>query len=184
MRKIRGFKIGRRLIRISRWILQKTRFRTGGYHRLGSPDSPATRPIEKLLTWGRRLTRGARSLCSAAKPGLDYIPVGSDPVQEKPRPVPKGHLAVYVGQKDGEFHRVLVPVIYFNHPLFGDLLREAEAEYGFNHPGGITIPCRFTEFERVKTRIASGSGSGGRRLAWRRHYQARNAWYIRCTTAL
>lgn len=72
--------------------------------------------------------------------------------------MPKGHLAVYVGQKDGEVHRVVVPVIYFNHPLFGELLKEAEEEFGFNHEGGIMIPCRFTEFERVKTRIASGSG--------------------------
>ncbi|PHT95424.1 Auxin-responsive protein SAUR36 [Capsicum annuum] len=77
--------------------------------------------------------------------------VGSDPV-----PVPKGHLAVYVGQKDGDYKRVLVPVIYINHPLFSELLREAEEEYGFNHPGGITIPCRISEFERVQTRIQQG----------------------------
>ncbi|KAK4269766.1 hypothetical protein QN277_022879 [Acacia crassicarpa] len=159
MRKIRGFKLGRRLIRISRWIFHRTR--PGGYRRLGSNDSPATRTVAKILKWGRKLTRGARSLCSA-KPRLGYIPVGSDPVQDKPPAVPKGHLAVYVGQKDDEFHRVLVPVIYFNHPLFGELLREAEEEFGYNHPGGITIPCPFTEFERVKTRIASGSVTGTR----------------------
>ncbi|XP_057433689.1 auxin-responsive protein SAUR36-like [Lotus japonicus] len=77
------------------------------------------------------------------------------------RPGSGKDLAVYVGQKDGEFHRVLVSVVYCNHPLFGDLLREAEREYGFHHPGGITIPCRVTEFERVKTRIESGSGVRG-----------------------
>ncbi|KHN35614.1 Auxin-induced protein X10A [Glycine soja] len=68
----------------------------------------------------------------------------------------------------GGFRRVLIPVIYCNHPLFSDLLREAEKEFGFEHPGGITIPCRLTEFERVKTRIASGSGQRGRtrRLGW------------------
>lgn len=74
-------------------------------------------------------------------------------------------MAVYVGQKDGVFQRVLVPVIYFNHPLFGDLLREAEEEYGFAHPGGITIPCRISEFERVQTRIAAGNDSR-RFLTW------------------
>lgn len=160
MVKIRGFKLGRHLIRFSRWIARKARARPGRYRRLGSPDSS---PITRLLTWGRKL------LCSssASPGGSGYYRIGSDPA---PVVVPKGHLAVYVGQKDGEFCRVLVPVIYFNHPLFGDLLREAEKEYGFNHPGGITIPCRVTEFERVKTRIAAGSGRGGRRLAWRRHY--------------
>ena len=127
--------------------------------------------MAKLLRWGGKITKGARSMC-AAKPGSGYKPIGSDMIQDKAPVVPKGHLAVYVGQKDGEFRRVLVPVIYFNHPLFGDLLREAEDEFGFQQPGGITIPCRFTEFERVKTRIESGScsraGWGGK-LAWKRH---------------
>ncbi|MBA0611187.1 hypothetical protein Godav_011888, partial [Gossypium davidsonii] len=79
-----------------------------------------------------------------------YVPIGQDPINEKLTEVPKGHLAIYIGQKDGDYHRVLVPVIYFNHPLFGELLREAEEEYGFSHQGGITIPCRFSEFERVQ----------------------------------
>lgn len=34
--------------------------------------------------------------------------------------MPKGH----VGQEDGDFRRVLVLVIYFDHTLFGELLRE------------------------------------------------------------
>ncbi|KAK7339378.1 hypothetical protein VNO77_20041 [Canavalia gladiata] len=154
MSKIRGFKLGKRLIRVSRWIFRKIRIRKRpGYCRLGgSSQSLARRPIAKLLTWGRRLTAGAKSFLTVGS-GSGYAQLGSEPDSS----VPKGHLAVYVGQKDGELHRVLVPVIYFNHPLFGELLKEAEKEFGFNHPGGITIPCRFTEFERVKTRIASGS---------------------------
>lgn len=167
MRKIRGFKIGKRLIRISRWIFRRTR-NPPGYSRLAQPKSACRhKPITKLINWGRRLTTGAKSLC-CTKPGPGYVPVGHDHISEKPVAVPKGHLAVYVGQKDGDFHRVLVPVIYFNHPLFGDLLREAEEEYGFNQQGGITIPCRFSEFEKVKTRIAAGSG--GRKLTWKRSH--------------
>ncbi|WMV49545.1 hypothetical protein MTR67_042930 [Solanum verrucosum] len=65
-------------------------------------------------------------------------------------------MAIYVGQKDGDCKRVLVPVIYFNHPLFSELLREVEDEYGFNYPGGIIIPCRISEFERVQTQIKQG----------------------------
>nr|GMC89227.1 auxin-responsive protein SAUR36-like [Ipomoea batatas] len=45
-------------------------------------------------------------------------------------------MAVYVGQKDGDFKRILVPVMYFNHPLFGELLREAENEFGSVIPAG------------------------------------------------
>lgn len=100
---------------------------------------------------------------------MSLLRSGSGYVRSESDPVPKGHLAVYVGHEDGDLHRVLVPVIYFNHPLFGELLREAEKEYGFHHQGGITLPCRFTEFERVKTRIASGSSNNCThpRLAWR-----------------
>lgn len=92
--------------------------------------------------------------------------MGENPFQEKSTAVPKGQMAVYVGKKDGEFRRVLVPVIYFNHPLFGQLLREAEEEFGYNHPGGITIPCRISEFENVKTRIAAGN-CGRKVLTWK-----------------
>lgn len=155
MAKFRGFKLGKHLVRVSIWIMRKARIRTRlGYHRLSGPSQSLMRkPITKLLKWGHKLTTGARSLC-VARPGSGYTQLGSDPDPC----VPKGHLAVYVGQKDGEFHRVFVPVIYFNHPLFNELLKEAEEEYGFNHPGGITIPCQYAEFERVKTRIASGLG--------------------------
>ncbi|PNX72486.1 SAUR-like auxin-responsive family protein [Trifolium pratense] len=160
------FKLGKKVTRVTRWIFRRFRTRPK-YRRLGaSPEK--SHLTTKLLTWGRNLTTKAKSLCS--KKGLGrsgYLPVGKDPVQENGSPVPKGHLAVYVGQKDGEFRRVLVPVVYFNHPLFSELLKETEKEYGFCHQGGITIPCRVTEFEQVKTRIASGSGL--RRLGRRRY---------------
>ncbi|CAL0324600.1 unnamed protein product [Lupinus luteus] len=134
---------------------------------MGSSSSSRKPMTKKLISLGRKITIRARSLCSSSKFGSRYGPIGSDPVEDT---VPKGHLAVYVGQKDGdgEFCRVLVPVIYFNHPLFGELLNKAEKVNGFEHQGGITIPCRVAEFERVKTRIESGFGvnSGGcRRLA-------------------
>ncbi|XP_011033963.1 PREDICTED: uncharacterized protein LOC105132279 [Populus euphratica] len=169
MRKIRGFKIGKRLVRISTWVFRRTRIHPPGSNLLGLSESTCRskpKPISKIINWGRRLTKGAKSLC-AAKPGSGYIPMGHELVCDKPVTVPKGHLAVYVGQKDGDFHRVLVPVIYFNHPLFGELLREAEEEYGFNQQGGITIPCRFSEFESVQTRIKAGSG---RKPTWKRNH--------------
>ncbi|KAG5060663.1 hypothetical protein JHK87_001692 [Glycine soja] len=167
------FRLGRRVVRVAKWVFGRVRIKTRpGYHhhRLGSGSSHLRNPIIKLLTWGQKLKRGAKTLCG--KKGSGYLPIGSDPACDRAPAVPKGHLAVYVGEEDGEFRRVLIPVIYFNHPLFSDLLREAEKKFGFEHPGGITIPCRLTEFERVKTRIASGSGQRGRtrRLGWRLHY--------------
>ena len=46
--------------------------------------------------------------------------------------VPKGHLAVYVGETQKK--RFVVPLSYLDQPLFQDLLRRSEEEYGFNHP--------------------------------------------------
>ncbi|PIA56063.1 hypothetical protein AQUCO_00700420v1 [Aquilegia coerulea] len=59
--------------------------------------------------------------------------------------VPKGHIAVYVGEN--EKRRFVVPISYLSHPLFQELLNQAEEEFGFNHPmGGLTIPCNEESF--------------------------------------
>lgn len=154
--------MGRRMVRIWRWVLKRR---------------PKSQPLtKKLIHWGRRLTKKLR--CKSSHGGGDYYRIGGDQIHhhsgayvplladvsdKDPPPPPKGHLAVYVGgRREGDPpQRYLVPVIYFNHPLFGELLREAEAEFGFQHPGGITIPCPVSRFERVKTRIDQ-TGSGRR----------------------
>ncbi|XP_052210264.1 auxin-responsive protein SAUR36-like [Diospyros lotus] len=109
-----------------------------------------------IWNWCRSLKRG----CFAeSKPS--YIRVGRGEIEAGRWEVPKGHLAVYVGEREDDPRRCLVPVIYFNHPLFENLLREAEAEYGFNHLGGIQIPCGLSEFKNVQTRIAAADGRAG-----------------------
>ncbi|KAI8021014.1 Indole-3-acetic acid-induced protein ARG7 [Camellia lanceoleosa] len=66
---------------------------------------------------------------------------------------PKGHFAVYVGEK--EKNRFVVPLSYLKHPLFQDLLRKAEEEYGFDHPmGGLTIPCSEDAFLNVASHLS------------------------------
>ncbi|RHN61397.1 putative small auxin-up RNA [Medicago truncatula] len=53
--------------------------------------------------------------------------------------VPKGYLAVYVGEKQT---RYLIPVSYLSQPSFQGLLSQVEEEFGYDHPmGGLTIPC-------------------------------------------
>lgn len=62
--------------------------------------------------------------------------------------VPKGHFAVYVGETYK--HRFVVPISYLKQPLFQDLLRQAEEEFGYDHPmGGLTIPCSIDAFLNV-----------------------------------
>ncbi|KAL8229796.1 hypothetical protein R6Q57_014696, partial [Mikania cordata] len=67
--------------------------------------------------------------------------------------VPKGCLAVKVGEAGSEQQRFVVPVIWFNHPLFMQLLQVAEDEYGFEQIGTITIPCKVRHFRAVIGRI-------------------------------
>ncbi|KAK9690979.1 hypothetical protein RND81_09G168300 [Saponaria officinalis] len=56
--------------------------------------------------------------------------------------VPKGHLAVYVGDYNESKRRYVVPLSCLSHPTFQELLNLAEEEFGFHHPaGGLTIPC-------------------------------------------
>ncbi|XP_022747935.1 auxin-induced protein 15A-like [Durio zibethinus] len=66
--------------------------------------------------------------------------------------VPKGHIAVYVGE--GNRKRFVIPISYLNHHLFQDLLNRAEEEFGFNYPmGGLTIPCSEDYFISLTTSL-------------------------------
>lgn len=66
--------------------------------------------------------------------------------------VPKGHFAVYVGEMEKK--RYVVPISYLNHPSFQDLLRQAEEEFGYDHPmGGLTIPCNEDAFVNITSRL-------------------------------
>ncbi|XP_019189087.1 PREDICTED: auxin-responsive protein SAUR36-like [Ipomoea nil] len=168
MRRLgRGFSVKHRVTTLFRCMFRRHRC-SGNYQRLDAAPRFQGKIIHSVVSWTRRLGTKAKAICSKAQ-FSGYLPAGKEAVSERAAAVPKGHLAVYVGGEKGEdFTRVLVPVIYFNHPLFGELLREAEKEFGFNHPGGITLPCRISEFERVQTRIIRESCGSGRMVSRRR----------------
>ncbi|KAK9690976.1 hypothetical protein RND81_09G168000 [Saponaria officinalis] len=68
--------------------------------------------------------------------------------------VPKGHVAVYVGET--EMKRFVVPLTYLSHPSFQELLRHAEEEFGYHHPmGGLTIPCKEEAFINITSQMNS-----------------------------
>ncbi|KAF7841120.1 auxin-induced protein X10A-like [Senna tora] len=65
--------------------------------------------------------------------------------------VPKGYVAVYVGEKR---KRLVIPISYLNQSSFQDLLSQAEEEFGFDHPmGGLTIPCREDVFLEITSNL-------------------------------
>ncbi|KAK7258009.1 hypothetical protein RIF29_32385 [Crotalaria pallida] len=70
--------------------------------------------------------------------------------------VPKGYVAVYVGER---MKRFVIPISYLNQPSFQDLLRQAEEEFGYDHPmGGLTIPCGEDVFLDITSRFSNGYG--------------------------
>ncbi|XP_040377006.1 auxin-responsive protein SAUR36-like [Oryza brachyantha] len=187
-RRHRGFRLGRKLLGLWRWALCHRRRRRGrGYIRLqpcppggSSPLLARSGSAKKLphqqqqivvhqrgeapgmLKWGRSLARRMRLLRRRGSGGDGRI------LEDAPgeATTPKGQVAVYVGGGEpGESMRYVVPVVYFNHPLFGELLREAEEEFGFAHPGGITIPCAAARFERAAA-VAAAGGGGRKAPAW------------------
>lgn len=52
-----------------------------------------------------------------------------------------------------EQQKFVIPLLYIYHPLFLELLKEAEEEYGFNHQGVISIPCHVHHFRSVQSLI-------------------------------
>ncbi|KAL6952162.1 hypothetical protein U1Q18_003763 [Sarracenia purpurea var. burkii] len=72
--------------------------------------------------------------------------------------IPKGYLAVYVGETQKmKKKRFLIPISFLNQPLFQDLLQKAEDEFGFYHPmGGLTIPCTEDTFLALASRFING----------------------------
>lgn len=66
--------------------------------------------------------------------------------------VPKGYLAVYVGESQKK--KFVIPVLFLNQPSFQELLRAPEEEFGFNHPmGGLTVRCRVDLFDYLTSRL-------------------------------
>ncbi|KNA10283.1 hypothetical protein SOVF_145860 [Spinacia oleracea] len=74
-------------------------------------------------------------------------------ISQVPSDVPPGHVAVCVGINGRRF---VVKATHLNHPVFRNLLRKAEEEFGFdNTDGPLCIPCEELAFEealRVVTR--------------------------------
>ncbi|XP_020214397.1 auxin-induced protein X10A [Cajanus cajan] len=77
-------------------------------------------------------------------PGIRKASFAENQASSKEGNVPKGYLAIYVGEK---MKRFVIPISYLNQPSFQDLLSQAEEEFGYDHPmGGLTIPCREDAF--------------------------------------
>ena len=90
-----------------------------------------------------------KSLSLGKKSASDYDDV--EEVTESayvPADVKEGHFAV-IAVDGHEPKRFVVPLNFLRHPPFLRLLEEAAEEYGFDHEGALTIPCRPSKLERI-----------------------------------
>ena len=102
----------------------------------------------RYIVWLRQTLRRWRSRAAAR---AAVAAVGSEAV------VPAGHVAVCVG---GAARRFVVRAAHLNHPVFRELLRQAEEEYGFPSgacAGPIALPCDEGLFEHVLRHLSSPS---------------------------
>ncbi|KAK7355479.1 hypothetical protein VNO80_14735 [Phaseolus coccineus] len=73
-----------------------------------------------------------------------------------PRDVPRGHLAVMVGEEAKR--RFVIRADYLNHPLLQKLLEHYEG-YGFNKSGPLDIPCDEYLFQDIIQALRDGTSS-------------------------
>ncbi|KAG7035992.1 hypothetical protein SDJN02_02792, partial [Cucurbita argyrosperma subsp. argyrosperma] len=105
--------------------------------------------IVKLKTAVGRLQRSL-SLGRRSNSGLHEFDheLGDDDSTPVPEDVKEGHFAVVAVDAE-EPKRFVVPLSCLNNPTFLRLLEAAAEEYGFDHEGALTIPCRPSELERI-----------------------------------
>ncbi|KAF6141762.1 hypothetical protein GIB67_027940 [Kingdonia uniflora] len=63
--------------------------------------------------------------------------------------IPKGFVAVYVGQN---MRRFVIPASYLSLPDFRVLMEKAAEEFGFEQEGGLRLPCEEDDFEEILVR--------------------------------
>ncbi|CAN6191501.1 unnamed protein product [Urochloa humidicola] len=76
-----------------------------------------------------------------------------------PSDVPRGHFAVYVGERRRRF---VVPIALLDLPEFRSLLRRAEEEFGFAGAGAggiLVLPCEEVAFRSLTSALTCCGGA-------------------------
>lgn len=99
-------------------------------------------------TKGKKKNVGILNLKIVMEKLLSGKKYSCDDEMRVPEDVKEGHFAVMAVDDDG-LRRFIVPLSFLTHPSFLRLLEQAAEEYGFDHHGALTLPCRPTVLQRI-----------------------------------
>ncbi|OAY50165.1 auxin-induced protein 15A-like [Manihot esculenta] len=66
---------------------------------------------------------------------------GARSLHQRSADVPEGYIRVYVGKDIHLQCKFQMEANYLNHPLFEDLLRVSQEEFGYSYDGALRIAC-------------------------------------------
>ncbi|PKI46723.1 hypothetical protein CRG98_032863 [Punica granatum] len=112
-----------------------------------------------LINWIRNnIINGARWWDHIKGLCCHCFPAGRRSDEHIPDDVPKGHLAMYVGEGEGEGGvRYVVDISVLGHPLFQALLDQAAEVFEFSAAAQLRIPCSEAVFLGILSLICSQS---------------------------
>ncbi|KAL2233737.1 auxin-responsive protein SAUR72-like [Sesamum indicum] len=108
-----------------------------------------SRAWERCISFSGGIGRKARNSSGKLKMKSKSWPrgltdsVGVEIGKKWRRVAPEGCFSIYVGPQKQRF---VIKTEYVNHPLFRDLLEEAESEYGYSSEGPLLLPCEVDRF--------------------------------------
>lgn len=103
--------------------------------------------IVKLKIAVEKLQKGLFSIKKSPSEQVDDYEENAESLNV-PDDVKEGHFAV-IALDDNELKRFIIPLSFLTHPSFLRLLEQAAEEYGFDHQGALTIPCRPSKLEQI-----------------------------------
>ncbi|KAL5541205.1 hypothetical protein UlMin_042678 [Ulmus minor] len=118
---------------------------------LDSPASPKTKShylhlLVQSFFLSHKHTKKWVFVCPTIVQAKQLIPRSLSNTKQAASDVPKGYVAVYVGD-ESKMKLFVIPLSHLNQPSFQEVLSQAEEKFGYDHPmGALTIPCREETF--------------------------------------